>query len=59
MALRAIITKLIEDKGRALQRPVHDWDKTNRMRGELTGLRRVLSEVSAEPAEGNDDNESD
>ena len=59
VALRVIIEDLIEKKGRALQRPMHDWEKTNRMRGELLGLRRIYKEVSLQPTEIEDDDESD
>jgi hypothetical protein len=59
VALRVIIEELIEKKGRALQRPMHDWPKTNIMRGELIGMRRILNEVSLQPVEDEDANESD
>lgn len=59
VAMRVIIENLIESKGRALQRPTHDWDKTNRMRGELAALRRVYKEISLHPIDIEDEDESD
>ena len=59
MALRVIIEELIESKGRSLQRPMHGKNKTNVMRGELIGMRRILSEVSLQPVEDEEADESD
>lgn len=59
VALRVIIEGMIEKKGRNLQRPTFGLDKTNVMRGELIGMRKVLALVSLEPVEDEEVNEPD
>ena len=58
VALRVIIEGMIEKKGRALQRPMFGLEKTNVMRGELMGMRKVLNLISLEPIEDEEDDES-
>ncbi len=59
MHLRGIIEKLIDDKRRSLERLTYGWEETQALRGELKAYRRILKEVSIQPPDNEEADESD
>ena len=59
MHLRGIIEDLIDGKRRSIERPMHDFGKTQVMRGELMAYRRLYQEVTLQPIADVEENQSD